>query len=64
MLNGFLFENEAGNDHCLDGFSDYVADRCRVPRGHNWADMIELFSASDQAEIQLFEKYFREYTDK
>lgn len=63
FLNGFLFENEAGNDHCLDGFDQYVVALYSGTAGHNWADIIELFSSSDHSEMETFKRHFNKYTE-
>lgn len=62
FLDGFLFENETANDHCLDGFDQYVAIRHSGTSGHNWADVIELFSSTNYDEIVAFKKHFEKYT--
>ena len=60
-LGGFLHNNDAANDHCLDGFHEYVAKEFGLRTTHNWAQIIEFFSATKQDEIQLFTKLFDDF---
>ena len=60
-IGGFLHQNEEANDHCLDGFNEYIASYYRITSDHNWADIIEFFSNCDQEEISLFRKHFDDF---
>lgn len=60
-IGGFLHQNEKANDHCLDGFNEYIASYYMITSDHNWADIIEFFSNSDQEEIMLFKKHFDDF---
>lgn len=61
-ISGYLYENEALNDHCLDGFDEYLAQYYHIAPAHNWADTIAFFSKNEAAEMELFRKHFLEYT--
>ena len=57
-LGGFLHNNADGDDHCLDGFNEYVAKEFNLHTTHNWAQIIEFYSTTKQNEIDLFNKLF------
>lgn len=60
-IGGFLHQNDEANDHCLDGFNEYIAAYYSIQSDHNWADIIEFFARTDQEEIELFIKHFDNY---
>lgn len=64
FIGGYLFQNEQVNDHCLDGFNEYVANRFSIHTSQNWASIIEFFSMSDQEEFDLFVECFNEFIKK
>lgn len=63
FLSGFLYQNELADDHCLDGFNEYIADIYRIQVDRNWASIIRFFSNSDQEAFEKFRKYFSDYTN-
>ena len=58
FLNGYLYENDPVNDHCLDGFSEYLAGEFQMSKPYNWADIIVLQAGSEQEELELFQNHF------
>lgn len=62
FINGYLHQNELANDHCLDGFNEYIAAHYRIDSDHNWASIIEFYSNTDQNQIDLFKKHFENFT--
>ena len=62
FIGGYLYQNDAANDHCLDGFTEYVAERFGIRSDHNWASIIEFFSGSEKDEFALFMKLFEDFT--
>ena len=62
FIGGYLWGNPAADDHCLDGFNEFVAQRFGICSDHNWADIIEFISAGEADEFRLFMKLFEEYT--
>ena len=62
FIGGYLYGNPTADDHCLDGFNEFVAQRFGIRSDHNWADIIEFFSDSEKDEFALFMKLFEEFT--
>lgn len=62
-IGGFLHDNEESDDHCLDGFNEFVAKEFGLNTTHNWAQIIEFFSTTKQDEILLFTKLFDAFTN-
>ena len=62
FIGGYLYGNPTADDHCLDGFNEFVARRFDIRSDHNWADIIEFFSYGEKDEFPLFMKLFGEYT--
>ena len=60
-IGGYLHQNEGVDDHCLDGFNEYIATRYKIESDHNWADIIEFFSNDGREEIEIFKRHFEEY---
>lgn len=58
FIGGFLHGNELADDHCLDGFNEYIATRYNIKSSHNWACIIEFFSDCNGDEIALFREHF------
>lgn len=63
-IGGFLHQNNDVDDHCLEGFNEYVAARYKINSDHNWADIIEFFSINNQDEIIIFKQLFDDFTQK
>lgn len=61
FLGGFLYQNDVANDHCLDGFTEFVAQKHRLRTDHNWSDIIQFFSNSEQEAFNRFIQYFNEF---
>lgn len=61
FINGYLYENDEANDHCLDGFNEFVAQKYNIASDHNWASIIEFFSCDGKEEMKLFKKLFEEF---
>lgn len=57
-IGGYLHQNNEVNDHCLDGFTEYISTHYQIKSDHNWADIIQFFSTNGQEEIDLFRKHF------
>jgi len=62
FLSGYLHQNKSVDDHCLDGFNEYIANYYNIHSDHNWADIIQFFSTSGFEEIALFKKHFDAFT--
>ena len=43
FLGGFLYQNDSADDHCLDGFNEFVLQKYRLRTDHNWANVIRFF---------------------
>lgn len=61
FLGGFLHQNEQADDHCLDGFNDYVARKYRIQSDHNWSSIIQFYSLDERDAFKTFMKLFHEY---
>lgn len=61
-IGGFLHQNNAVDDHCLDGFNEYISAYYRITSDHNWADIIQFFANDGREEIALFKKHFDVFT--
>ena len=61
FIGGYLFQNEEADDHCLDGFNEYVARKYRIQSDHNWASIIQFFSSNEEEAFQKFIILFNEY---
>lgn len=61
FLAGYLYRNEKADDHCLDGFSEFVAQKYEVDSGQEWASIIQSFSSSEQEAFDKFKELFEEY---
>ena len=62
FIEGYLEGHPMAEDHCLDGFDEYLARYYHIAPAHNWADTIVFFSENEAAEMELFRKHFLEYT--
>ena len=60
-IGGYLHENDSANDHCLDGFNEYIANRYKIRSDHKWASIIQFFSNNGYEEMELFKKHFNNY---
>ena len=63
FINGFLYQNTTANDHCLDGFTEYIAQKYNIHSDHNWASIIQFFSANEQEAFESFIHHFEEYSE-
>lgn len=61
-IGGYLHQNNAADDHTLDGFNEYIASYYNIVSDHNWADIIQFFSNSGHEEIELFKRHFKLFT--
>ena len=61
FLTGFLYQNDSANDHCLDGFTEFVAQKYRIKTDHNWSSIIQFFSNSEQDAFNNFVRHFEEF---
>ena len=64
FICGYLHLNDEADDHCLDGFNEYVSAKYRINTDHNWASIISFFSSSEQEAFENFIVLFNEYTVK
>lgn len=62
FISGYLYQNEVADDHCLDGFNDYVAQKYRISSDHNWSSIIQFFSNSEKEAFERFIQLFDEFT--
>lgn len=63
FISGFLIGSKEADDHCLDGFNAYIAQKYRLNTSHNWSSILQFFSTSEQAAFDLFVRHFQEFTD-
>lgn len=63
FLCGFLYQNEASNDHCLDGFTAYIAEIYGIESDHNWASIITFFSNGEEDAFCIFTKHFMNFVN-
>ena len=61
FIGGFLYLNSEADDHCLDGFNEYVAAKYGIKTTHNWSSIISFFSSTEQEAFDNFKKIFSEY---
>lgn len=61
FVAGYLFQNEEANDHCLDGFTNFVSQKYGISSDHNWSSIIQFFSNGEEDAFNLFIKLFAEY---
>ena len=61
FIGGYLHQNEAVNDHCLDGFDAYVANKYGITSAHNWASIILFFSNNENEAFERFIELFNEF---
>lgn len=64
FLSGYLFQNECANDHCLDGFTEYIADIYGIKSDHNWASIIEFFSNTEEEAFKTFISHYNSFTSQ
>ena len=58
FLDGYLYGNATANDHCLDGFTEFVAQKYRISTDHNWSSIINFFSNTEQ---EAFDEFIRRF---
>lgn len=63
FIGGFLYQNDDANDHCLDGFTEYVAEKYHQKSDHNWSSIIQFYSNNEEDAFARFVELFREFTD-
>ena len=61
-LSGYMYQNSDNNDHCLDGFNAYIAQKYNICSDHNWAEIIQFFSYSECDAFNTFIKHFSDFT--
>lgn len=61
FLGGYLYQNESADDHCLDGFNEYIAQKFGINSDHNWASIIQFFSNSEKEAFDTFIILFEEF---
>lgn len=52
-IGSFLHQNEEANDHCLDGFNDFVSEKYSINSDHNWASIIQFFSTAKPKYLMI-----------
>ena len=62
FLGGFLYQNDSADDHCLDGFNEFVLQKYRLRTDHNWANVIQFFSNTEQEAFDKFTQLFKEFS--
>ena len=62
FINGYLYQNKASDDHCLDGFTEYVAKKYGIRSDHNWSSIIQFFSSSEKEAFDIFVCLFDEFS--
>ena len=61
FIGGYLHQNEAANDHCLDGFNEYIARKLGISSAHIWASIIQFFSNNESEAFEKFIELFDEF---
>ena len=64
FIGGYLFQNEIANDHCLDGFNEYIAEKYQIRSDRNWSEIIQFFSCDEKYAFNKFIQHFEEFTQK
>ena len=64
FISGYLYQNENIEDHCLEGFNQYVAELYGIKTNHNWASIIPFFSNSEEEAFATFVKLFHSFINK
>ena len=64
FIGGYLFQNNNVNDHCLDGFDAFVAEKYGMRTTHNWSSIIQFFSNSEREAFDTFIVCFDEFQKK
>lgn len=61
FICGYLFQNEAANDHSLDGFNEFVYEKYHIRTDHNWSQIIQFFSNTEQEAFDTFIQLFMDF---
>lgn len=61
FIGGYLHQNEKADDHCLDGFTEYVAQKYHILSDHNWSSIIPFFSNNEEEAFRTFAELFEEF---
>ena len=61
FIGGYLTANNEMDDHCLDGFNEFVSQKFHINTDHNWSEIIQFFSNSEQQAFEKFIKLFEEF---
>ena len=64
FIGGYLHNNSEGDDHCLDGFNEYVSAKYRINTDHNWSEIISFFSSNENEAFETFKSLFCDYCKK
>ena len=64
FICGFLEGNPSADDHCLDGFTEYVCARYNISVSRNWSTIIPFFCGSEQEAFQCFVRLFYEFNEQ
>lgn len=63
-INGFLSANIDLDDHCLDGFTEFVSEKYRLQSDHNWSEIISFFAPNENTAFARFVQLFNEFTER
>jgi hypothetical protein len=61
FLNGYRHHSDVNYSDCLTGFQEYIESIYRLNTDHNWANLIEFFSSTEEEAFWSFYKYFDNY---
>lgn len=64
FISGYQYsERERDPEYrsCLDGFNEFVSEHYGLHTDHNWANMIEFFSTSEQEAFNTFYTLLEEF---
>ena len=61
FIGGYLEAKPEADDHCLDGFNEYVSEKYGINSDHNWSGIISFFSTSEKQAFEQFKTLFAEF---
>lgn len=64
FIGGYLYCSSEADDHCLDGFNEYVAAKYGINTDHNWSSIIIFFSSTEEEAFITFKELFDEYVTR
>ena len=62
FIGGYLHQNEGADDHCLDGFNEFISDKYGIQSDHNWSEIIQFYSYDEQEAFAKFIQHFAEFS--